>query len=319
MSKAKEQSIVPPLSKPEKLLSAREIMLHLHNEHKYMSKLLNVLNEQRALIEDGEVPDLAIMQDIARYMHEYSDVSHHAKEDVIYGKLATIDEVQKSDIVNLLIDHEASSKKTEALTQCIESTMQDPSRDNLEMLKLRCEDYITSMNRHMDHEESQVFPLILETLSEDDWADIINDIQPANDPLFGQLVAQKYENLMNAISNEMERAAEDFAMAEWVGLGASMESIGLIATYGNAITKTISQHCKQAWKSNTVAFRKLRQSKSHSVGDYASVTIDCMLNNYDSYTDVMYDIGKILRKARAQMAEPYTTRLRIYHDMTRNP
>jgi hemerythrin-like domain-containing protein len=284
-----------------------------------MSKLLNVLNEQRALIEDGEVPDLAIMQDIARYMHEYSDVSHHAKEDVIYGKLATIDEVQKSDIVNLLIDHEASSKKTEALTQCIESTMQDPSRDNLEMLKLRCEDYITSMNRHMDHEESQVFPLILETLSEDDWADIINDIQPANDPLFGQLVAQKYENLMNAISNEMERAAEDFAMAEWVGLGASMESIGLIATYGNAITKTISQHCKQAWKSNTVAFRKLRQSKSHSVGDYASVTIDCMLNNYDSYTDVMYDIGKILRKARAQMAEPYTTRLRIYHDMTRNP
>lgn len=319
MSKAKEQSIVPPLSKPEKLLSAREIMLHLHNEHKYMSKLLNVLNEQRALIEDGEVPDLAIMQDIARYMHEYSDVSHHAKEDVIYGKLATIDEVQKSDIVNLLIDHEASSKKTEALTQCIESTMQDPSRDNLEILKLRCEDYITSMNRHMDHEESQVFPLILETLSEDDWADIINDIQPANDPLFGQLVAQKYENLMNAISSEMERAAEDFAMAEWVGLGASMESIGLIATYGNAITKTISQHCKQAWKSNAVAFRKLRQSKSHSVGDYASVTVDCMLNNYDSYTDVMYDIGKILRKARAQMAEPYTTRLRIYHDMTRNP
>lgn len=313
------KSALSSSQRPVKMLAAREIMLHLHNEHKYMSKLLNVLREQMELIEEGETPDLAIMGDVARYMSEYSDVSHHPKEDIIYRKLSECDDSHKAEVVNLLIDHEASSKKTETLLASIQDAQRDTTKDNLKILRLRCEDYIASTNRHMDHEESQVFPRILEALSEEDWVDIISDIQPGNDPLFGRVVEKRYQDLSRAIASEIERAAEDFAMAELVGLGAAMENIGAIATYGNGIGKVLSQHFKQAYKSNAVAYKKLWNAKSRSTTDYVSVTIDCMLNNYDACTDAMRDIGKILRKARTQIAEPYTSRLRIYHDMVRTP
>lgn len=305
--------------KPVKILAAREIMLHLHNEHKYMSKLLNLLREQMELIDKGETPDLAIMGDVARYMSEYSDTFHHPKEDVIYKKFSECHDSHKAEVVNLLIDHEAANKKTETLLVSIRHAQKDTSRDSLKILRLRCEDYIASMNRHMDLEESQIFPRVLEALSEDDWVDIINEIQPDVDPLFGRIVEQRYQDLSRAISSEMERAAEDFAMAELVGLGAAMENIGAIATFGSGIGKVLSQHFSQAYKDNAVAYRKLRRAKSRNAADYISVTVDCMLNNYDTCTDAMRDIGKILRKARTQIAEPYTSRLRIYHDMTRSP
>jgi hemerythrin-like domain-containing protein len=302
---------------PVKLLGAREIMLNLHNEHKYMSKLLNVLREQMELIDKGETPDLAIMADITRYMGEYSDASHHPKEDVIYRKLSESNDANKLDVVSLLIDHEASAKKTETLLRCIHEAQLAATRENLKLLRLRAEDYIATLNRHMDLEESQVFPRVLEALSDEDWADIINEIQPDNDPLFGRIVEQRYHDLHRALASELERAAEDFAMAELVGLGAAMENIGAIATYGNSIGKVVSRHFREAYKGNAVAFRKLRRSKSGNAMDYVSVTIDCMLNNFDTYTDALRDIGRILRKARAQIAEPYTTRLKIYHDMSR--
>lgn len=317
-AKSRKTSVVSS-QYPVKMLSAREIMLHLHNEHKYMSKLLNILREQMELIDKGETPDLAIMNDVACYMSEYSDSNHHPKEDIIYKKLSECDDSHKAEVVNLLIDHEASSKKTETLLSCIRDAQRSANRDNLKILRLRCEDYIACMNRHMDLEESQVFPLVLEVLSEEDWTDIISDIQPGSDPLFGRIVEMRYQDLSRAIGSEMERAAEDFAMAELVGLGAAMENIGAIATYSNGIGKVLNQHFKQAYKGNVVAYRKLWQAKSRSAADYISVTVDCALNNYDTCTDAMRDIGKILRKARSQIAEPYTSRLRIYHDMARSP
>jgi hemerythrin-like domain-containing protein len=302
-----------------KMLSAREIMLHLHNEHKYITKLLNILREQFELIDKGQLPDLEIMYDIARYMNEYSDTSHHPKEDVIYRKLSESDDSHKYDVVNLLIEHESLSRKTETLLNSIRDSQKNPEKNNLKILRLRCEDYIVSMNGHMDMEESQIFPRVLEVLTENDWIDIINEIQPGADPLFGKNIEKQYQALFHAISMEMERATDDFAMAELVSLGAFMENIGAIATYGNKIGNVVSKRFKQAYKGNAVAFRKLKKAKSKSPGDYVSVTVDCMLNNFDTCTESMRDIGLILRKARAQIAEPYTSRLRIYHDMIRSP
>jgi hemerythrin-like domain-containing protein len=293
-------------------------MLHLHNEHKYITKLLNILLEQNRLIKAGNPPDLNIMYDVARYMGEFSDTSHHPREDVIYRKLSKRDPKHKEEVVNLLIDHEALTKKTESLLRTLEDALRAPDETILQTLHLRCEDYISSLNSHMDLEESRIFPRVLEALTEEDWADILHDIQPDNDPLFGKIVEKRYQELFDAISYEMGRAADEFTMAELVGLGAAMENIGMIATHTNSVASVVSRRFREAYRSNAVAFRKLRRSHSTSPGDYVSVTIDCMLNNFDTYTDALKDISRVLRKARTQIAEPYTSRLRIYHDMSRN-
>ncbi len=303
----------------KRLLSSSEVMKHLHLEHKYVARLLKVLNEQIESIDAGEKPDLSVMHDAIGYMHSHVDRFHHAKEDIVYRKLAEQGETQKEEVLSLLIDHETINKKSEALLHYIEELQQEWTADLQRTLRLRCEDYVASMKRHMDYEESQVFPLVLSTLSEEDWSDIIHDIQPEADPLFGNTIEQRYANLFSAISESVERAAEEATVAQWVGLGAAMENIGVFSQCGSAIAKTINSHVKQAYKSNMVACRKLWQSGTKNPADYLSVSADCLLNNYDTCVDTLQDIGKILRGTRIQVAEPYTTRLRIYHESSNAP
>jgi len=303
--------------RPVKLLTAPQIMLHLHNEHKYMTKLLNILNEQLEMVKVGQIPDFNIMYEVAHYLNTFSDVSHHPHEDVIYKKLSQRDASIKGEVENLLIEHESTSKKTESLMQSLKEALEAPSFELAESLQFRCEDYVSTLNNHMDLEESLVFPRIREVLTEEDWADIINEIQPDNDPLFGKKVEQRYQELFEAISGEVERATEEFTLAEFIGLNATMENIGVIATYTNSITKIIGQRFQQARKGNAVAFRTLRKAHGTKPRDYVSVTVDCVLNNFDTYTDTLRDIGRVLRKARTQIAEPYSSRLRIYHDTSR--
>ncbi|MBK8103825.1 MAG: hemerythrin domain-containing protein [Cellvibrionales bacterium] len=319
MPKKKIAANLQPPASPSRLLTTQEVMRHLHEEHKYISRLLYVLQEQLELIEAGEMPDLTVMHDTASYMQDHADHSHHAKEDIIYRKLSECGDEQKAAAVTLLMDHETISKKSEALVRSINEAQLELSKDNQKMLHLRCEDYIASMRKHMDYEESQVFPLVLESLSAEDWADIIQDIQPDADPLFGSTIEQRYVHLLEAVNRVMERAAEDVAMAELVGLGAAMENFGVFSRFGNAMAKTISLHFKQAYAGNMAACRKLWQARSTNIGDYGSVTVDCLLNNYDACVDTLKDIGQLLRSARTQIAEPYTARLRIYHEMTRPP
>ncbi len=316
-TEGKEGSKLQTSQRPIKLLTAPQIMLHLHNEHKYMTKLMNVLREQTDIIDEGGTPDLNIMNDVARYMSEFSDISHHPREDIIYRKLAARDASNKEEVIDLLIEHESTAKKTESLLSSIREALHNPTQENIKSVHFRCEDYISTLNAHMDLEESQIFPRILEVLSDADWADIIHDIQPDKDPLFGKIVEKRYQDLFEAVSREMGRAAEDFTMAELVGLGAAMENIGVIATYGNSLASIVSRRFKQAYRGNAIAYRKLWRAHSRSPRDYISVTVDCMLNNFDTYTEAMRDISRVLRKARTQISEPYTSRLRIYHDMAR--
>lgn len=306
-------------ARPVKLLSAPHIMLHLHNEHKYMNKLLNVLVEQVHVIDEGGTPDLNIMYDVARYLSEFSDASHHPREDIIYRKLAERDSSNKAEVVNLLIEHESNARKTDSLLSSIRNALDKPGDEAIHNVRHRCDDYIASLNSHMDLEESRVFPRVLEILTEEDWADIINDIQPVQDPLFGKKVEKRYQDLFDVISREVGKAAEDFTMAELVGLGAVMENIGVIATYGNSIASIFSRRFRQAYRGNATAYRKLVKAQSRSPKDYISVTVDCALNNFDTYTETLRDVGRVLRKARTQIVEPYTSRLRIYHDMVRSP
>lgn len=318
MSKKKpksDQSQLTPQQPAKRVLSMQEVMRHLHEEHKYISRLLYVLQEQIELIDAGETPDLSLMHDTASYMKDHSDLTHHAKEDIIYRKLSECGDTQKAAAVALLMDHEAISKKSEALVRSIEEAQQDLTKDIQKTLRLRCEDYIASLKKHMDYEESQVFPLVMESLSEEDWSDIIHDIQPEIDPLFGNTIEQRYVNLLQAVNKIMERAAEDVAMAQLVGLGAAMENFGVFSRFGSAMSKTLSKHFKQAYVSNMAAYRRLWHTRSTNIGDYASVTVDCLLNNYDACVDTLRDVGQLLRSTRTQIAEPYTARLRIYHDM----
>ena len=72
----------------------------------------------------------------------------------------------------------------------------------LDQLMAKLESFIVLQQRHMDFEESEVFPELRTSLTEDDWRHLEQNwrYRTADDPLFGREVAERYRDLSNSIS-----------------------------------------------------------------------------------------------------------------------
>ena len=301
--------------KDEKLMKGPQVILNLHNEHKYMSKLLDVVSEQLDALQQGLTPDYSIMSDVVFYLENISDRSHHPREDIIYKRLVEVDESYRTDIESLFIGHETIAQKTTVLLQSLKKVIADESVENIESVKFHCEDYLSTLHGHMDVEERKIFPRVLELFNEEEWTDIISDIQPNNDPLFGKKVEHRYQNLYDYLSNRVEDAAEDFTLAQFIGLTAFTEIVGTVSKTASTIKDLVAEKARKEMKNDTAAYKRLWKARNRKVKDYFNLSIDCMLNGFDTYAECVTEVSVILRRSRDQISEPYSSRIKLYQEM----
>lgn len=297
------------------LLSGSEVMLNLHNEHKYISKLLDLFSEELQEFEIHSLPDYNILFEIVSYLHNVSDHSHHPREDIIFKKLSNLDEDFRQECESLIIRHESLEQKTAALLESLKILSKNKKSESVENIQFRCKDFLNAQRAHMDTEESKIFPRIMEVFSHEDWQAILPDIQPQHDPMFGDRVERRYRHLYDYLSERMELAADEFTLAEFIGLNTFTETLGAFSTSVSDISHSFKSYGRKAVQNDTLAYRQLWRSGTRKPQDYMSVTVDCMLNSFDTWADCMRDVGVILRQTRGQIAEPYQTRTRLYHDM----
>jgi len=308
-----------PVSRPRKqqpaLLSGSEVMLNLHNEHKYISKLLDLFSEELQEYNLHSLPDYNILYEIVNYLHTVADRTHHPRENIIFKKLSELDEDYRRESESQIMKHESLEQKTASLLDSLKILTKDKKSESVENFQYRCEEFLKAQRAHLDVEESKIFPRIVEIFSDDDWQEILPDIQPKHDPVFGEKVERPYRELYRHLSERMERAAEEFTLAEFIGLNTFTETVGAISTSSSNIVSIFRNHGRKAVQHDMVAFRRLWRSRSRKPQDYLSVSVDCMLNNFDTWAECMREMGTILRQTRTQIAEPYHSRIRLYHDI----
>jgi hemerythrin-like domain-containing protein len=62
-----------------------DLLDDLHEDHRNMAVMLDLLERETGRIREGEKPDYELIHDIMRYMTVYSDAVHHPKEDLLYS------------------------------------------------------------------------------------------------------------------------------------------------------------------------------------------------------------------------------------------
>ena len=92
----------------------------LHNEHIYMSNLLDSLEEQVALIATGRDADFHLLLDIIDYMQSFPERFHHPKEDLIFQRMALRDEHSVLDVQAMMAEHKVIEKLTRRLAASID-------------------------------------------------------------------------------------------------------------------------------------------------------------------------------------------------------
>ena len=184
-------------------ISLADILSDLHEDHRNMAVMLDLLARETEHVRKGEKPDYELIHDIMRYMTVYSDAVHHPKEDVIYSAMKKKHPELAEGLDRVEPEHEEIGKLGETLRNDVEAIASGAAvtRDRL---IADATEYVTRLRKHIDWEEGDLFKRA-ETLVSDESAMFL-DISHLDklDPVFGPEREHSFANLLAAIQDEAE-------------------------------------------------------------------------------------------------------------------
>jgi hemerythrin-like domain-containing protein len=148
-----------------------EIIEILREEHRNITKLLRVMEQELNVFDRGECPDYEVFGAIIEFFKMYPDSCHHPKEDIIYEKFKARDPGRAASIADLQAEHREGAVRLRRVAQAIDAILKDQEllRESVDSI---VRDFIDNERRHIALEDEVVFPAILGTLCPADWADI---------------------------------------------------------------------------------------------------------------------------------------------------
>ena len=180
-----------------------QVIAALERDHANIAKLLDILESEILAIQVGKTPDYPLMQDITRYMAQYSDRFHHPKEDLIFAQLLKRDPHGRADVEELIEEHVVIRLVGQEFTRFLHEPGVD-SVDARKQLGTSGSAYIHALREHMLKEERKLFPLAREALTNTDWHVIDEAVKTIDDPLFDEMTADDYQRLYRLIAEQSE-------------------------------------------------------------------------------------------------------------------
>ena len=181
-------------------------ILVLHQEHKSMFKLLGLMRSLVDEMDDGKRPDVLLLNDIGDYLTGYPELCHHPKEDLIFRKLQSRNPDAVNSGTNLLDEHERLTGLIESFVKSMEIIGKDPEFDMAPFISTMRE-LVDAYSHHMEMEEKHFFPMSLEELTADDWAEVYYAVSEQEDPLLDEATT-KYSRLRDEIFRSARRHDE---------------------------------------------------------------------------------------------------------------
>lgn len=177
------------------------IIEQLKLDHENVAHLLDILDDQLDRIHQLKSADFELIQDIMHYMIHYPDRVHHPMEDLAIGKLVERDPSAKGIASTIEKEHKGLAEKSQAFFE-IASSVADGAMVLREELESRGHDYLEFLRSHMRKEDEQLFPLMEEKLTQEDWKAVENAMHQKSDPVFGTIVEEQYEELYAFIQQQ---------------------------------------------------------------------------------------------------------------------
>lgn len=203
-------------------------IITLTDEHRYMKLLVTTLDEHLTADKELTVGDYFLMQDIVRYMHDYSDKVHHPTEDLMFKKLLQRNPAREKDVARLQREHGFLDKDTSKLMGMLEVAAERQTTEYANVVRDTAGKYIRRIRQHMDFEESELFPSATQCLASRDWHDIEARLEATEDPLFGTTVQRDYRVLYEYFadrSGQLSRNVTNFGFLQLDNMIVSADAI----------------------------------------------------------------------------------------------
>jgi hemerythrin-like domain-containing protein len=166
----------------------------LSKEHRNLEKLLDILEHELELFSGGKRPDYEVIRAIISYFEVYPEQYHHPQEDRVLAKLKTRDPSAAAKIGDLDREHTLGTERLRRVGQALDAILADREtlRHDLDTI---IRDFIDRERRHIVMEDKYFFPAAVKALKPHDWAEIASTLTDRKDPLFSDVVEERFEIL----------------------------------------------------------------------------------------------------------------------------
>ncbi|TXS96163.1 alpha/beta hydrolase fold domain-containing protein [Parahaliea maris] len=178
-------------------------LLAIADEHKYVFRLLDLLDDEAATLAKGSAADVQCIADILYYLTHYPDRFHHPKEDLIFDRMGEADSKTHSVITRLRRGHEEITRLGLALAGQVDDVGKSRSKKQRKSFADELQAYIRGLRDHMHLEEARVFQPAMDLLARSDWEAIDRKIKPVVDPVFGDYPLDAFSELFNRHINRI--------------------------------------------------------------------------------------------------------------------
>ena len=175
----------------------------ISNEHRSMWQLTVVLEELCKHCADPEYkPDAELFDMILDYIEQYVERVHEPKEEAYLYRAVLERSSEGNDMIaQFKREHAGTPEAVAGLRAQLKTVVRDYPAGAAEF-RQSLEDYISMMRRHIVKEESDLFPLARETLTDVDWDEINSAFADSADPSFGEHALGEFRSRMSRIVNQ---------------------------------------------------------------------------------------------------------------------
>lgn len=180
-----------------------ELIEKLRREHGNFMRLLDRVDEWTQCFDSGEEVDYELLHDVMYYMTHYPDRYHHPLEDLLFEELARHHGEFRDPMTELAEQHTRIAQSGKALVEDLDAILGGAVVSRAVVVQDASE-YSTLMRRHMEHEEQILLPVLERYASEIDWTPVLANIDDLVDPIFGEVVEQRYQAVHRQIANDVD-------------------------------------------------------------------------------------------------------------------
>jgi len=174
------------------------ILAELQQDHRVFTRIISALDDELQKIRCGETENWRRLAEGFAYFEAYADLMHHPREDILYRYCREVCTSTTPALEVLEREHAQIADKTARLKRQLDEVFADGVL-NREALIADIEGYLTMQKAHMRREEGTIFPMLLDTLNEADWARLLRTARSAVDPLYDDGARQAYDALYQRI------------------------------------------------------------------------------------------------------------------------
>lgn len=229
----------------------------LCEEHRYMHLLLETM---RAKLREGGMQspaDYYLLQDISRYLHCYTSAVHHPTEDILLERLAARDPGAASKAERLYHDHNELEAATAKIRRLVKHAAAVRTQEADAAAAEAIGEYIDRLRKHIEAEETQLFPRAVECLSSDDWKTIGVRLDETEDPLFGHTVEREYRALYEYFSSGSDTVSRRLTKHGFLQFDNLVVSADALRCGFGAMRDLVSRHAGEIADETRSAMRRI--------------------------------------------------------------